>query len=178
MSHSNLWAPWRMAYLKGAASQAPDPADHGSSDFFRRYWLEPEHDHRNHVVHRTELGFLVLNRYPYANGHLLAALGTAAPTLLEYDAAHRAAFWSLVEDGCRLVRHALNPQGVNVGANIGDAAGAGVPEHLHAHIVPRWAGDTNFMTVVGTIRVAPDSLESVAEAYRESISAGALRSAD
>ena len=79
-----------------------------------------------------------------------------------------------MEDACRLVRHALNPQGVNIGANIGDAAGAGVPEHLHAHVVPRWAGDTNFMTVVGTIRVAPDSLEAAAELYRTSIAQGAL----
>ena len=177
MSHPNLWAPWRMAYLRALKSQAPEETTGGSTDFFRRYWLEPEHDLENHVVHRRELGFLVLNRYPYANGHLLAALGEAAPTLLEYDEAHRTAFWSLVEDGCRLVRHALNPQGVNIGANIGDAAGAGVPEHLHAHVVPRWAGDTNFMTVVGSIRVAPDSLESAADLYRESIARGALETA-
>jgi ATP adenylyltransferase len=175
MSHGNIWAPWRMAYLRALKSQAPaetPPPD--STDFFRRYWLEPERDEENLVVHRNELGFLVLNRYPYANGHLLAALGEAAPTLLEYDESHRQAFWALVEDACRLVRHVLNPQGVNIGANIGDAAGAGVPEHLHAHVVPRWSGDTNFMTVVGTIRVAPDSLESVARTYREAIEAGAL----
>ena len=68
----------------------------------------------------------------------------------------------------------LNPQGLNIGINEGAAAGAGVPEHLHAHVVPRWSGDTNFMTVVGSVRVAPDALESVAEAYREAVASGAL----
>ena len=179
MSHANIWAPWRMAYLRALKAQAPeDGQQDASTNFFRRYWLEPEHDEENLVIHRSELGFLVLNRYPYANGHILAALGEPAPTLLEYDSTQRAAFWSLVEDACRLVRHALNPQGVNIGTNIGDAAGAGVPEHLHAHIGPRWSGDTNFMTVVGTIRVAPDALESVARMYREAIQQGALTGED
>ena len=176
MSHANIWAPWRMAYLRALKSVAPDETDTGKhgSDFFSRYWAEPDQDETNLVVHRTDLGMILLNRYPYTNGHLLVALGKAAPTLLEYDADQRAAFWTLVEDACRLVRHAMNPQGVNIGANIGDAAGAGVPEHLHAHVVPRWAGDTNFMTVAGTVRVAPDSLESVAALYRTAIAEGAL----
>ena len=176
MSHGNIWAPWRMAYLRALKSRAPEEVTGGeSTNFFRRYWLEPEKDVENLVVHRSGSGFLVLNRYPYTNGHLLAALGESRPTLLEYDSGQRTEFWSLVEDACRLVRHAMNPQGINIGTNIGDAAGAGVPEHLHAHIVPRWAGDTNFMTTVGTIRVAPDALDSVAGMYREAIRQGALQ---
>jgi len=165
-----------MAYLRALKSNAPDETGNrpDGGDFFATYWANPGEDEANLVVHRTELGMILLNRYPYTNGHLLVALGEAAPTLLEYDADRRSAFWALVEDACRLVRHAMNPQGVNIGANIGDAAGAGVPQHLHAHVVPRWAGDTNFMTVTGTIRVAPDSLESVAATYREAIAGGAL----
>lgn len=176
MSHANIWAPWRMAYLRSLKGQETDAneLDATKGNFFRLYWLNPDRDVENHVVHRNGAGLILLNRYPYANGHLLIALGEPAPTLLEYDEQQRAAFWSLLEDACRLVRHAFNPQGLNLGINIGEAAGAGIPEHLHAHVVPRWGGDTNFMTVVGDLRVAPDALESVAAAYRTAIERGAL----
>ena len=110
---------------------------------------------------------VVLNRYPYSNGHLLVALGEPRPTLLEYEPQHRAAFWELVEIGFDLLQRTLSPQGINMGINQGRAAGAGIPEHLHAHLVPRWSGDTNFMTVVGDIRVIPDSLEKMAETFRK-----------
>ena len=101
-------------------------------------------------------------------------MGEARGTFDEFNPEQLAAFWSLLEKATKLVRTTLNPQGLNVGINEGDAAGAGVPEHLHAHVVPRWRGDTNFMMVIGGVRVAPDALESVARAYRESIAAGAL----
>ena len=175
MNHANLWAPWRMAYLRSIADLPKDgnaaPKD---SNFFRTYWASPEEDERNLVVHRTEHGMILLNRYPYSNGHLLVALGEAAPTLADYDDAQRRTFWMLVDAASRLVRNSLNPQGLNIGINEGSAAGAGVPEHLHAHVVPRWGGDTNFMTTVGGVRVAPDALESVAASFRKSIANGAL----
>lgn len=176
MSHANLWAPWRMAYLKSLSSRLPDDTAQPGQDvnFFRAYWLAPDEDGENLVVHRNESGILLLNRYPYANGHLLVALGEAAPTLLDYDESQRTAFWRLVETACLLVRRTFNPQGLNIGLNEGEAAGAGVPEHLHGHVVPRWGGDTNFITVLGNVRVAPDALESVASAYREAIHHGAL----
>ena len=129
--------------------------------------VSPEHDEVNHVLHRSEHGFVLLNRYPYANGHLLIALGDPRPTLLDYEPELRRAFWSLVEFAMDLMQRAINPQGINMGINQGDAAGAGVPEHLHAHVVPRWRADTNFITVVGEIRVVPDSLEAMAAQYRE-----------
>jgi ATP adenylyltransferase len=149
------------------AKAAPD----ASRDcFLSAYWSAPENDHANHVVYRNDHGMLLLNRYPYANGHLLAALSEARPTLLDYEDAQRAEFWKLVDLGVDLVRRALAPQGINIGVNEGSAAGAGVPDHLHAHIVPRWAGDTNFMTVVAQVRVMPDSLEAMAEHYRQTMS--------
>jgi ATP adenylyltransferase len=110
---------------------------------------------------------VLLNRYPYANGHLLVALGDPRPALLDYEPAQREAFWSLIETGVALMQRTLTPQGVNIGINQGSAAGAGVPEHLHAHLVPRWNGDTNFISTIGQVRVIPDALESMARAYRE-----------
>ena len=162
-----------MAYLRSLKDGGAVPTK-VDSDFFRTYWEHPEQDEVNLVVHRTELGLILLNRYPYANGHLLVSLGRAAPSLGDYSQVERAEFWRLVDLAGRLVHRTLNPQGLNIGINEGAAAGAGVPEHLHAHVVPRWSGDTNFMTVVGSVRVAPDALESVAEAYREAVASGAL----
>ena len=108
----------------------------------------------------------MLNRHPYASGHLLVALGKAQPRLLEYSPQQRAAFWSLVEQAWSLMQEKLDPQGINMGINEGDASGAGLPGHLHAHLVPRWQGDVNFMATVAGTRVIPASLEAMAEMYR------------
>ena len=177
MNEQNLWAPWRMAYLRELERKAQDAGWERTSagDFFADFWAHPELDEANHVVHRNEHGIIVLNKYPYANGHLLAALGEARPRLVDYEPGQRAAFWTLLEYGIELVQHTLKPQGINAGINEGRAAGAGVPEHLHAHIVPRWSGDTNFITVVGQVRVIPDALEVMAAQYRAA--AAAMREA-
>ena len=168
MNQQNLWAPWRNAYLRELECRAESlGGDDTVSNFLAAYWASPADDAANYVIHRNESGLVLLNRYPYASGHLLVALGQARPALLDYDSEARAAFWALVEIACELMHESLHPQGVNIGINEGRAAGAGVPEHLHAHIVPRWSGDTNFITVVGQVRVIPDSLERMAEQYRE-----------
>jgi len=173
MNQDNLWAPWRLAYLRELERKAQDAGWEKTTagDFFADYWAHPEDDETNHVIHRDERGIIVLNRYPYANGHLLVALGEARPRLIDYDPEQRAAFWTLLEYGIELVQHTLKPQGINTGINEGRAAGAGVPEHLHGHIVPRWAGDTNFITVVGQLRVIPDALEVMAAQYRAAAAA-------
>ena len=112
MNHANLWAPWRMAYLRSIADLPKDQQDAPKdSNFFRTYWASPQDDEQNLVVHRTEHGMILLNRYPYSNGHLLIALGEAAPTLADYDDGQRRIFWTLVETASRLVRNSLNPQG-------------------------------------------------------------------
>ncbi len=161
-----LFAPWRLAYLEtlDAAEKRGGPASTGS--FLLDDWLDPAHDAANHVVFRDASGLILLNRYPYANGHLLVALGEARPTLLDYSPPQRAEFWRLIEVAAELMQRALEPQGLNIGINQGKAAGAGVPQHLHAHLVPRWSGDVNFMAVVGNVRVIPSSLEAMAERYR------------
>lgn len=139
----------------------------GSGSFLLDYWNDPDNDTTNHVICRTEQGLILLNRYPYAGGHLLVALGHPAPTLLDYSPEQRAALWQLVDRATSLMQLAIEPQGINIGINQGRAAGAGVPQHLHVHLVPRWNGDTNFMAAVGNIRVIPNSLEVMAQRYRD-----------
>lgn len=158
-----LQAPWRLQYLEGMSAAESEPAD---GSFLRTYWLHPGSDVANHVLVRTADGMILLNAFPYANGHLLVALGEARPTLLDYTLQQRGALWQLVDVGAALMQRALSPQGVNIGVNQGRAAGAGVPSHLHAHLVPRWAGDVNFMSVVGKIRVIPAPLDAMADRYR------------
>jgi len=168
-----LQAPWRLRYLesldeKEKKSGPPTPS---SGSFLRDYWLTPELDEPNHVVLRTASGMILLNAYPYANGHLLVALGEPAPRLLDYAPSQRASFWELMDLAADLMERTLNPQGINLGVNQGRAAGAGVPQHLHGHLVPRWGGDTNFITVVGQIRIIPASLESMWARYRRTVEA-------
>jgi ATP adenylyltransferase len=158
--HDALWAPWRMQYLR----QMGD--DGGLADFLCHCWQSPSHDRENHVIHRDEQGLVMLNRHPYASGHLLVALGVARPRLLDYEPTQRIAFWSLVECAWELMQTALDPQGINMGINEGAASGAGLPGHLHAHLVPRWKGDVNFMGTIAGTRVIPANLDDMAALYR------------
>ncbi len=169
-----LWAPWRLEYLESLGDETKAPAgSEESASFLREYFLHPERDEANHVVVREADGLILLNRYPYANGHLLVALGEARPTLLDYDERQRAALWRLVDSAAALMQRTLQPQGINIGINQGRAAGAGVPTHLHVHLVPRWSGDVNFMETVGRVRVIPASLDAMAARYRRVRSANA-----
>lgn len=163
-----IHAPWRLPYLERLGAPAGEARAGGAAQpsFFVRYWRQPERDEANLVVARAEGGMILLNRYPYANGHLLTALAEPRATLLEYDADQRARFWRLVDLACALMQRTLEPQGINIGVNQGQAAGAGVPGHLHAHLVPRWHGDVNFLAVVGQVRVIPAALEEMARRYR------------
>ena len=181
-----LQAPWRLEYLErlDAKEKVTGPPTPSSGSFLRDYWLAPnarpdagpdagshaahivDADARNHVLVRAPDGLILLNGFPYANGHLLVALGEPRPRLLDYDPAQRAALWRLVEIATDLMERTLEPQGINTGINQGRAAGAGVPQHLHVHLVPRWGGDVNFMAVVGQVRVIPSSLEAMARRYR------------
>ncbi len=142
------------------------PPASGSGSFLLDYWRDPGSDEKNHIIVRTDHGLILLNAFPYANGHLLVALGDARPTLLDYEPAQRAQMWELTELAAELMQKTLEPQGINIGVNQGRAAGAGVPQHLHVHLVPRWGGDVNFMTTVGQVRVIPAALEAMAGRYR------------
>jgi len=155
-----------MAYLERL--DADQRANRGGlRDFIAAAFADAQQDVANHVVARNEHGLVMLNMYPYANGHLLIALGEARPHLLDYTPEQRGAFWSLVETGMKLMQQVVSPQGVNMGINEGEAAGAGLPGHLHAHLVPRWHGDVNFMGAVAGSRIIPASLEDMAARYRQ-----------
>lgn len=154
----------------GAKERSSGPPKAGSGSFLLDYWNAPADDTRNHVIERNAFGMILLNAFPYANGHLLIALGEARPTLLDYEPDQRAQLWLLVERATDLLQRTLQPQGINTGINQGRAAGAGVPQHLHVHLVPRWGGDVNFMTAVGAVRVIPSSLEAMAARFRAAAS--------
>jgi len=148
-----IWAPWRMEYLLG---------DSMDGCIFCDKPLE-ENDEGNHILIRTPLSFVILNAYPYNNGHLMVAPYRHVAALSELTAEERGDLMETLVVAENLLEKAFAPQGMNVGVNLGSCAGAGVPGHIHFHIVPRWEGDTNFMPVVGETRVLPELL---ADTYR------------
>ena len=152
-----LWAPWRLDYIRSVSGD-------GKNCFLCDLALAPQLDQRNLVVARTPDCMLLMNRYPYVNGHLLIAPYRHVPDLTELSVAERTASMELTAHAQKILQIAMNPQGFNIGINIGRCAGAGVVGHVHIHVVPRWSGDINFMTVVGQVRVIPQAVE---EAFRQ-----------
>lgn len=173
MKTQNLWAPWRMQYIEAIKDEPPGTASGNAPtrSFLLDYWDQASQDAEHFVIERDAHGLILLNLYPFTNGHLLVALGDARPRLLDYEPAQRVALWKLVDRATDLVERTLNCQGINIGVNQGRAAGAGVPQHLHVHVVPRWSGDTNFITVVGEIRVIPAALELMYARFRDAAKA-------
>lgn len=161
MNSSNLWAPWRMSYIRKLVADPVTPQpDTGCflCQASKTRVNTPEAADQFLLI-RDERGLLMLNRYPYTNGHLLVAPLVHAGELSDLTKEQRANLMELTEVGTRLLKAAINPQGINVGINLGRCAGAGVPGHLHIHLVPRWNGDTNFMHTVGRVQVIPQALE-------------------
>lgn len=159
-----LWAPWRMPYLKSITNKKSP-----TGCFFCDYAAAPKKDRVNLVVLRGKTCFSVLNRYPYAGGHLLVApLAHKGDLSLFTDRERDELFEQLLRMQKTLDRM-MHPQGYNIGVNIGKAAGAGVPGHLHFHIVPRWFGDVNFMTSVGHAKVIPQALSDLHEELQKAL---------
>ena len=148
-----LWAPWRLSYV--AAPQAPAQYD---VCFICRGLAEAD-DRRNLIALRTPRSVVVLNRFPYNNGHLLVAPAAHKGKLEELDAAELLETMETLRRMVRVLDGLMTPDGYNVGLNLGRAAGAGLPGHLHWHVVPRWHGDTNFMPVLADVRVMPEYLD-------------------
>lgn len=148
-----LWAPWRYQYIRTAGAKQ-------ESCIFCFGDIDSDERKRRLIVHVDADALVMLNRYPYNNGHLMVAprRHVASPELLTRE--ERGDIAELVSECCVQLRKALNPSGLNVGANLGRSAGAGIADHMHWHIVPRWDGDTNFMPVLASTRVLSQDLES------------------
>ena len=158
-----LWTPWRMAYLRGPKN--PEPG----CIFCDKVRADPANDRDNLLVWRGERSFIALNLYPYANGHLLVAPYVHTGDLESLDAETSAELMALVGKGISALRQVMNPQGFNVGMNLGRVAGAGIENHVHWHIVPRWNGDTNFMPILAQTTVLPQALNEVADSLRAAL---------
>jgi ATP adenylyltransferase len=150
-----LWTPWRRAFVEGSNPPTPgcflcaEPAE--------------DRDREHHIVYRGRHAYVLLNLYPYNNGHLLVAPYRHTGDLPSLDAPTSAEVMALTQRSVAALSQVYRPDGFNVGLNLGRAAGAGVPDHLHVHVVPRWSGDTNFMPVVGETKVLPESLDQTYE---------------
>ena len=169
MAHQNLWAPWRISYLQSLEGQ-PETPEQGAGCFLCAACepgLAAAEQEARLVLLSDERGTLLMNRYPYSNGHLLVAPREHAPDISDLTPAARSGLMALADLGNRLLRDAMRCQGVNLGMNLGRCAGAGVPGHCHMHLVPRWAGDVNFMQTVAGARVIPQALEESYAALRD-----------
>lgn len=149
-----LHAYWRMEYIEA-------PRDEGPQETLFQRLPNTRDDRSVGILQRREHVYLVLNKFPYNAGHLLVVPYREAASPEELTAEESLDFWEAVRFAKVLLGKALKPDGFNIGINLGSAAGAGIPRHLHCHIVPRWSGDTNFMPVIGQTRVLPLALESM-----------------
>lgn len=158
-----LWSPWRNEYI--AAGSSLDPAPSGC--VFCKIQGDPSKDGENFVLHRARQNFVVLNIHPYITGHLMVI---PYEHLSELDAMPKETtdeLMDLTKRSQTVLREVYKPAGFNVGMNLGAAAGAGIADHIHIHILPRWNGDTNFMTTVGETRVLPEDLATTFHKLRD-----------
>ena len=151
----NLWAPWRMQYVRA-------PKKNNGETFLKK--LEDGNDEENLVLFRGEHSFVCMNFYPYNNGHLLVIPNEIVDKPEDLSEEVLLEIMKISSQSMKIIREKLNAEGFNFGANIGSPAGAGIAEHLHYHIIPRWRGDTNFMPVVGNTKV---HVQGLADTYSD-----------
>jgi ATP adenylyltransferase len=159
VASQRIWAPWRLAYVKDAAKDSEQECI---------FCAKPQEDDdaANLIVHRGEQCFVILNLFPYTNGHLMIAPYEHVGYLPDVEAEPLAELMSLAQRAMRVLDETYSPHGYNLGFNQGRVAGAGIEHHVHLHVVPRWGGDTNFMPVLADTRVMPQSLEQTYETLR------------
>lgn len=145
----HLWAPWRSTYIK-------TKSDRSKCIFCDA--VASSNDQETLIVHRARFNFVILNRYPYTSGHLMIAPYQHVSRLQQVDEETVEEMMRLARQAERIIEEAYLPQGLNLGMNLGEAAGAGIEQHIHLHVLPRWLGDANFMTSVGETRVLPEDL--------------------
>lgn len=160
----SLWAPWRLTYIE-------EPAKDGGAQCIFVDLPAQSDDRKNFILHRGAHAFVMLNAFPYTSGHLMIAPYRHTADIAELDDPTLLEINQLLSRSVRWLTAAYKPEGFNIGVNLGAAAGAGIPSHIHWHIVPRWTGDTNFMTTVGEVRVLPQSLADTYDRLRAIIDA-------
>lgn len=161
----HLWSPWRLEYLTGSKTDGCIFC-HAAQD---------DKDRANLVLFRGDRAFLILNRYPYNNGHLMVVPYSHTSTLESLDPPTLTDMMLLLNRALAALRVAMDPDGFNVGLNLGRVAGAGIESHVHIHVVPRWLGDTNFMPIVGDVRVVPQTWLQTYDQLKEALD-GMIRS--
>ncbi len=152
----HLWAGWRIPYT--GATGGPALERPPGQTLFEGILASDLPDDETFIVRRGERCFAILNAFPYCSGHLMVLPNRGVLGLTDLDADEYRELWDMVRDSVVAVETAYTPDGVNVGANLGKGAGAGVPDHLHVHVLPRWIGDTNFTTAIADVRVLPETL--------------------
>ena len=176
--NERLWAPWRLGYIKGSESPDPPPTptswvEGAKEDCFlcqaAAEYDDPDADRRLLVAYRDAHTVAVLNRYPYSNGHVLVSPRRHVAELSQLTDDEHLAAMRVLSRLTETLAERIGAQGFNVGLNLGQVAGAGVPGHLHWHLVPRWPGDHNFMPTLAGVRVIPQSLEAAWEIVREAL---------
>jgi len=145
-----LWAPWRMEYIENIGKEE------NACIFCAK--SEENSDEKNLVLYRGKSVFILLNTFPYTNGHLLVAPYRHTADITELNQDESCELIELASLGVKLLKAIMQPDGFNIGINLGRSAGAGIADHLHLHIVPRWHGDTNFMSVCGDVKIIPEAL--------------------
>jgi len=160
-----LWAGWRAEYVTGFGPEGNNPPSDGES-IFARILASGLPDDDTHIVHRGALCFVILNAYPYSNGHCLVVPYRQVANLEDLTDDERDELWLTVRDATLALKKAYAPAGMNVGLNLGAPAGGSVSQHLHVHLVPRWVGDTNFTVAVANTKVLSETLNSTAARLR------------
>lgn len=158
----HLWSGWRSSYVAGESGRSPDP----SVSVFTHILRSGVSDEEAFIVHRGESVFVILNAFPYASGHMLVLPYREIADLTDLEDEERNELWSTVTEATVALRRSHRPDAINVGINMGGAAGGSIAQHLHVHVVPRWAGDTNFMTSIASTRTLPEPLPVTADKIR------------
>ena len=164
----HLWAGWRMAYIQSGEARGGRVDIPEGATLFEAILASGAPDEETLILWRGEFCYAVMNAFPYTSGHLMVLPNRGVAELEDITAEENAELWEGVRLAVIALKAAYHPDGVNIGANLGRGAGAGVPDHLHIHVVPRWEGDTNFMTATANTRVLPEAL---VESWRRIVAA-------
>ena len=154
-----LWAPWRIKYILMEKPQGCIFCEKPKEN----------KDKENYILYRGKTAFIILNAFPYNSGHLMIAPYRHVPSLEHLNDEELLEISKLITLSLKFIRRAMNPDGFNIGVNIGRAAGAGIEEHVHVHVVPRWVGDTNFMPVLADTKVIPEALDATYDKLKRAL---------